>query len=164
MRDRRLTAREAATERFAASRVGAWLFLHVFHRIDARLLPLTRGRLSVAVGAPVGMLETVGARTGALRRTPLLYAADGDRLVLIASNCGGPRHPGWYHNVLARPDVHFVARDGVRRAYRAGVAVGAERARLWRLAADVYDGYTTYQRRTPARRIPVVVLAPADHG
>src|SRR6185436_9806599 len=86
MRDRRLTAREAATERFAASRVGAWLFLHVFHRIDARLLPLTRGRLSVAVGAPVGMLETVGARTGALRRTPLLYAADGDRLVLIASN------------------------------------------------------------------------------
>jgi len=44
------------------------------------------------------------------------------------------------------------------------VAEGAERARLWRLASDVYDGYTTYQRRTPARRIPVVVLAPADHG
>jgi len=58
MRDRRLTAREAATERFAASRVGAWLFLHVFHRIDARLLPLTRGRLSVAVGAPVSVSAT----------------------------------------------------------------------------------------------------------
>jgi len=121
-------------------------------------------------GVPAGAIARgrveprVPFEAAAASAVALLYAADGDRLVLIASNGGAPRHPGWYHNVLARPEVHFVARDGVRRAYRAGVADGAERARRWLLAADVYDGYTTYQRRTPARRILVVVLAPADHG
>jgi deazaflavin-dependent oxidoreductase (nitroreductase family) len=158
--DRRLSVREAATERLASSRAGAWLFVHAFHHIDKRLLPSTRGRLSVAVGAPVGMLESTGARSGQKRHTPLLYAADGDRLVLVASNGGAARHPAWFHNVRAHPDVHFLTRDGAQRAYRASVAGGAERARLWELAADLYAGYPAYQARIPAREIPVVVLEP----
>src|SRR5919202_937272 len=93
MRGRRLTPYEQAVERFVGTRAGAWLFLHACNPVDRRLLPLTRGRLSVAVGAPVGLLETVGARTGRPRRTPLLYLADGERVVLVASNGGSPRHP-----------------------------------------------------------------------
>ena len=160
VRNRRLHRGEEAVERCASSRVGAWLFLHVFHRIDTRLLALSRGRLSVAVGAPVGMLDAAGARSGRMRRTPLLYSADGDRVVLIASNGGAQRHPGWYHNVRANPDVAFLTRDGVRRACRASVAHGPERERLWLLATDVYNGYTAYQLRARPREIPVVVLEP----
>jgi hypothetical protein len=57
-RGRRLTAYEQIVERIAASRAGAWAFLHLFNPVDQRLLSLTRGRLSAAVGAPVGMLES----------------------------------------------------------------------------------------------------------
>ena len=81
-------------------------------------------------------------------------------MVLIASNGGAQRHPGWYHNVRANPDVHFLTRDGVRRACRASVAHGPERERLWLLATDVYNGYTAYQLRARPREIPVVVLEP----
>jgi hypothetical protein len=59
-RGRRVTPYEQAVERLAASRAGAWAFLHVFSRIDRRLVPLTHGGLSVAIGAPVGLLETRG--------------------------------------------------------------------------------------------------------
>jgi len=160
LRGRRLTRWEAAVERAAASRAGAWLFVHAFHRIDERLLPLSRGRLSVAVGAPVGILEVTGARSGRTRRVPLLYLADGDRVVVIASNGAAPRHPAWLHNVRSHPGVHFAGGDGVRRAYRARVAGGAERERLWLLACDLYAGYAAYQRRAPERAFPVVVLEP----
>lgn len=97
VRGRRLSGYERIVERFASSRAGARLFLNVCNPIDRRLLALTRGRLSLAIGAPVGMLDTTGARSGQPRRTPLLYLVDGDRVVLVASNGGSPRHPAWYH-------------------------------------------------------------------
>jgi deazaflavin-dependent oxidoreductase (nitroreductase family) len=160
-RGRRLTPYEQAVERLAASRAGGWTFVHVFNRIDRRLLPLTRGRLSVAVGAPVGVLETRGARTGRRRRVPVLYVLDGENVILVGSNVGSRSDPAWLHNVRARDEVRFLCRERGWRAYRARVATGAERDRCWALAIDLYAGYATYQARTGGREIPVVVLSPA---
>ena len=162
LRGRRLSFYEDTVERFAGSRAGAWLFLHALHPVDRRLLALTRGRLSLAVGAPVGLLETVGARSGCRRRTPLLYVADGDALVIVASNGGNARQPAWLHNLRAHPEVRFLTREHRWRSYRANVAAGSERAALWQLVNDLYAGYAIYQARAPERDFPVVVLTRMD--
>lgn len=162
LRGRKLTAYEAAVERFASSRTGAWLFLRVINPIDRRLLPLSRGRLALAVGAPVGLLQSVGAKTRQVRRTPLLYVRDPGEIVLVASNGGSPRHPAWLHNIIANPDVWFLtAEDGWRR-YHARIEYGDARASRWARARDLYAGYERYQQRVPRREIPVVVLEPTD--
>jgi deazaflavin-dependent oxidoreductase (nitroreductase family) len=160
LRSRRLTRYEQSVERFAASRAGAWLFVHAFNPVDRRLLPVTRGRLSLAVGAPVGLLHTVGARTGRPRRTPVVYLREGERVILVASNGGSARHPAWHHNARAHPDVRFLSRESGTRAYRARVATGDERVRLWSRMTDLYAGYAAYQQRAGARELPLVVLEP----
>lgn len=160
-RQRQLSRWDRALERVAASRPGGWFFVNVANRIDPPLLRLTRGRLSLAVGQPVLLLTTRGAKSGRVRRTPLLYATDGEDVVLIASNAGSVRHPAWYHNVRADPRVELQL-PGRRGAYVAREAAGAERERLWAKATDLYSGYDVYQRRAGAREIPVVVLSPAE--
>jgi deazaflavin-dependent oxidoreductase (nitroreductase family) len=137
------------------------MFLHVLSPLDRRLLPATRGRVAIAVGAPVGLLETRGARTGRIRRTPLLYALDGGDIVLVASNGGGERDPAWLHNIRAHEEVRFLARERGWGRYRARVAHGPERARAWELVTDLYAGYRDYQQRTGGREIPLVVLSAA---
>ena len=158
LRGRRLTAYEQLVERLVASRGGAWAFVHAFSAVDRRLLPLTRGRVSFAVGAPVGLLETTGARTGRVRRTPLLYLIDEDEILLVASNGGSDCDPAWLHNVRARGSVRLLTRERGWRAYRARVATGAERARRWALVTDLFAGYIRYEARASGREIPVVVL------
>jgi deazaflavin-dependent oxidoreductase (nitroreductase family) len=158
VRGRPLTSYEAAVERFAASRAGAWAFVRVFSPIDRRLLPITRGRVGMAIGAPVGVLETVGARSGRRRRTALLYVLDEDGVILVASNGGRAHDPGWLHNVRARSGVRFLTREHGWQRYTARVADGPERDRLWGRATDFYAGYRAYQARAGAREIPVVVL------
>jgi deazaflavin-dependent oxidoreductase (nitroreductase family) len=160
-RDRGL--RERAMTAFAASRPGGWLFVNVFNRIDPLLLRVTGGRLSVAVGSPVLLLTSTGARSGQRRQTPLLYATDGNRIVLVASKAGSPRHPAWYHNVMAHPRVEVLAPRRSGR-YRAREAQGEERERLWRQVNELYSGYDTYQGRAGERRIPVVVLEPDERS
>jgi deazaflavin-dependent oxidoreductase (nitroreductase family) len=159
-RGRRLTAYEQAAERFVTSRAGTWLFMNVYAHVDRRLMPLTRARLSLAPGAPVGVLETRGARSGSLRHSAMLFMAAQDAIVVVASNGGAARHPGWLHNVRADPDVRFLARGRGWRDYRAHVAAGAERERLWPLLCDLYAGYRAYAERAGARELPVVVLEP----
>ena len=159
LRGRRLSAYEQLVERAVASRVGAWAFVHLLSPVDGRLVPLTRGRVSLALGAPVGVLETTGARTGRLRRTPLLYLLDDERIVLVASNGGSDRDPAWLHNLQARPFVRFLSRECGWRDYRAHVAAGAERTRCWALVTDLFAGYERYQERSARRQIPLVVLA-----
>ncbi|MFQ5946362.1 MAG: nitroreductase family deazaflavin-dependent oxidoreductase [Anaerolineae bacterium] len=143
----------------ASSRPGTWLFLHVFPHIDRPLLRLSGGRLSLSLGQPILLLTTRGARTGQPRSSPLMYVADGERVALIASNGGRPRHPAWYHNLRANPEATLTLRGETRR-YRAREAAGAERQRLWAKAVGQYLGYATYQRRAGERPIPVMVLEP----
>ena len=158
-RRRQLSRWERSLENFARSRAGGWYFVNVAMRVDRVLLPLTRGRVSSAPGQQVLLLETVGAKSGQRRRTPLVYVTDGDRIVLIASKAGAKRHPSWFHNLRANPRVKVLA-PGRSGEYNAREAEGEERERLWREACDYYAGYDTYQDRAGSRRIPVVVLEP----
>ena len=148
-------------EQLASSRVGTWLFLNVLPHIDRPLLRLSRGYLSVSLGQPVILLETVGARTGAVRATPLMCLPLGDELALVASNGGGSRSPGWYFNLRKNPEATVTLR-GRRRQMLAREATGAERDELWKRAVTFYSGYRTYQERAGARRIPLLVLSPVE--
>jgi deazaflavin-dependent oxidoreductase (nitroreductase family) len=164
LRGRRLSAYEQWVERIAASRAGGWAFVHLFSAIDRRLVPLTAGRTGIAVGAPVGVLETTGARTGRRRLVPLLYLLDGDAVVLVASNVGLAAEPAWLRNVRACDRVRFLSREHGWRAYRARIAAGAERDRRWAAVTDLYAGYDVYQARTGGRELAVVVAEPVNAG
>jgi deazaflavin-dependent oxidoreductase (nitroreductase family) len=107
-------------------------------------------------GSTILLLTTKGRKTGEPTTTPLIYAKDGDRYVIVASQGGAPEHPGWYRNLSKDPNVELQVEDDVFPA-RARTAEGEERERLWRLANDVWRHYDEYQTRTE-RRIPVVVL------
>jgi F420H(2)-dependent quinone reductase len=161
VRRRQLNRVERALENFARSKVGGWYFLNVAMRVDRVLLPLTGGRISSAPGQQILLLETVGAKSGERRRTPLVYVKDDGHIVLIASKAGAKRHPAWLHNLRANPRVKVLA-PGLTGEYKAREAQGEERQRLWHEAVDYYAGYETYQERAGSRRIPVVVLEPAS--
>jgi deazaflavin-dependent oxidoreductase (nitroreductase family) len=145
--------------RFAQSRLGGLLFITVFPAIDKRVMPLTGGRVRVGIRQPILLLHARGAKTGRPRVTPLLYTPRGEDFVLIASKAGAERHPAWYHNLTAHPDVQIEV-DGSLMAVSAHEAEGVEREELWRLVNDNYAGYDVYQQRAGARRIPVMVLTP----
>lgn len=122
----------------------------------------TGGRLGARVPGGRGrmlLLDHVGARSGTLRTSPLLYVPDGENLVMVASKGGFPKNPAWFHNLRANP-VTYVQVDGEHRRVKARVATDAERPRLWDLAVAVWPGYENYRRRTD-REIPLVVLEPA---
>lgn len=107
-------------------------------------------------GAPTLLLTTRGRRSGSLRRTPLIYGRSGGDYVVVASVGGRPSNPGWFHNLLAEPDVTIQVMADEMPAH-ARVAEGEERERLWALMTGVWPAYDEYRART-AREIPVVVL------
>ena len=107
-------------------------------------------------GSTVLLLTTTGRRSGEPRTTPLIYAQDGARYVIVGSKGGAPEHPGWYRNLRKTPDVELQVGDEVFPA-RARTASGEERERLWRIANEVWPHYDEYARKTD-REIPVVVL------
>jgi len=107
-------------------------------------------------GSTVLLLTTTGRRSGEPRTTPLIYAEDGERYVIVASKGGAPEDPGWYRNLEKTPDVELQVGVEVFAA-RARTVSGEERERLWRTANEVWPHYDDYARRTD-REIPVVVL------
>jgi deazaflavin-dependent oxidoreductase (nitroreductase family) len=107
---------------------------------------------------PTLLLDHVGAKSGTKRTTPLTYIADDGDLVIVASKGGHPRHPAWFHNLRAHPDV-TVQVGSKRRPVRARIATPAERTRLWPKVVAAYGGYEGYQERTE-REIPLVILEP----
>jgi deazaflavin-dependent oxidoreductase (nitroreductase family) len=107
---------------------------------------------------PVVLLSTVGARTGLLRKTPLMRVTHRGVYAVVASAAGAERHPAWYANVLAHPGVAL--RDGaLDLTLVAREVTGAERSRWWSMACTVFPSYVEYQRRT-RRRIPLLLLEP----
>jgi deazaflavin-dependent oxidoreductase (nitroreductase family) len=111
-------------------------------------------------GMPVVILTSVGARTGKLRKTPLMRVEHGGRYAVVASLGGAPEHPVWYYNLLANPDVEL--QDGpVRQDMRAREVTGEEKAQWWERAVAAFPPYAGYQRKTE-REIPVLVLEPAE--
>jgi F420H(2)-dependent quinone reductase len=120
----------------------------------------TRGIVGHRVpgGAPMLLLDHVGAKSGTKRTSPLVYTEDGDDIVLVASKGGNPKNPAWYHNLKANPET-TVQVGSEKRPVRARVATDEERKRLWPKVVDTYSGYAGYQKRTE-RKIPLIVLEP----
>jgi deazaflavin-dependent oxidoreductase (nitroreductase family) len=108
------------------------------------------------LGFPTLLLTTRGRRSGKLRRTPLIYGQAGGRYLLVASNGGSPRHPGWFLNVTANPEVTVQVRDKTFAAW-ARVAGAEERRSLWPRMVAVFPRYAAYQAQTE-RELPVVVI------
>jgi len=142
----------------AATRLSRFVSRHVSWKLDPVLLRATRGRLATTLVFPTAVLETTGAKSGARRQNAIIYFHDGDRVTIVASNAGSPRHPSWYHNLRAHPDVIF---GGI--AMQASVVDDeAERHRLWQLADRVFPAFASYRRDAAKvnRSIPIVQLTP----
>jgi len=131
--------------------------MNLTHKV---VLKATGGRLGKQVfGMPAVQLHTTGRKSGQ-RRSVMLTAPihEPDRIVLIASKGGDDRHPDWYHNIVAQPDVE-VTEDGATRPMRARTASTEEKAEMWPTIVAAYKGYAGYQKRTE-RDIPVVICEP----
>jgi deazaflavin-dependent oxidoreductase (nitroreductase family) len=132
-------------------------FLNTIHR---SVFKATNGRvMGKFYGMPVVMLTTTGRKTGKERTTMLTSPLQEDgKIVIVASWGGDDRHPVWYLNLKANPDVG-VLMDGKSRTMRAHIATPEEKAELWPRVVASYKGYGQYQTKTD-RQIPLVVLEP----
>lgn len=111
---------------------------------------------------PIVLLTYRGARTGRIRKTPVMRVEDAGRYAAVASQGGAPTNPHWYGSLVAEPLVEL--QDGtVTRKYRAREVFGDEKADWWRRAVDAFPPYADYQRKTD-RQIPVFVLEPVDEN
>lgn len=109
-------------------------------------------------GRPIILLTSVGARSGKLRKTPLMRVEHDGEYAVVASKGGAPEHPVWYYNLVAHPLVEL--QDGpVKKDYLARIATGEERAAWWERAVATWPDYAAYATRTD-REIPVFVLTP----
>jgi len=108
-------------------------------------------------GVPALLLTTTGRRTGTRHRTALIYGRDGSDYVVVASTGGGPKHPAWFLNLSADPNVDVQVGAETFPAI-ARVTTGEERARLWAAMNEIWPSYAGYQKKTD-REIPVIVLS-----
>ncbi len=109
-------------------------------------------------GRPVILLTTVGAKTGKIRKTPLMRVEHNGEYAVVASLGGAPKNPVWYYNIVKHPHVEL--QDGtVNGEYEAREIFGDEKATWWERAVEVWPDYADYQRNTE-RQIPVFVLTP----
>ena len=126
---------------------------------NAAIYRATGGRIGGhELGIPLCLLTTTGRKSGLSRTSPLIFLADGARVVLVASQGGLPKHPMWFLNLRANPEVHVQIR-AEKRPMRARVADDAERTRLWPRLIAHNPRWATYQSWTD-RVIPVVICEP----
>jgi deazaflavin-dependent oxidoreductase (nitroreductase family) len=102
------------------------------------------------------ILTTMGRHSGEQRSTPLIYGQHGDDYLVVASQGGAPKHPGWYLNLSEDPDVDVQVK-GDRFPARARTATPEEKPELWKIMTEQWPAYDEYQQRTD-REIPLVVL------
>ena len=112
-------------------------------------------------GKPVVIVTTIGARSGKVRKTPLMRVEHDGAYAVVASMGGAPKHPVWYYNIVANPQVEL--QDGpAKHDYVAREVTGEEKATWWERAVEAWPDYAEYQKKTD-REIPVFVLERADH-
>ncbi|AKU15542.1 nitroreductase/quinone reductase family protein [Luteipulveratus mongoliensis] len=130
--------------------------------LDRAIQRRTGGRLTVIgrAGLPEMLLTTIGRKTGAERTVPLLYARDGERYIVIASNWGQPNHPAWSGNLRANPDA-TVTIAGRSTPVRAEQLTPTERERVWPAVVRVWPAYDTYAERA-GRELRVFALTTRD--
>jgi deazaflavin-dependent oxidoreductase (nitroreductase family) len=119
----------------------------------------TEGTTLLDTGLPVVIVTSLGAKSGKIRKTPLMRVEHNGSYALVASKGGAPTHPVWYHNLKSHPEVEI--QDGpTKRSYRVREIAGEERAAWWERAVAAFPNYADYQRSTD-REIPVFVAEPA---
>jgi len=169
---------------FSATRLGRFISSNLAWKLDPYLLRATRGRFGMGLVLPTALLETRGAKTGALRRNAVIYfhdkkqiknnesqnnenqvtdnetrtTIDENRVTIIASKAGAEQHPAWFHNLRANPDVTF----GGIPMHATVISDQAECDRIWALADRVFAPYATYRREAAKvnRTIPIIQLTP----
>jgi len=107
-------------------------------------------------GAPLLLLHSTGAKSGAERVSPMMYRTVGDSFAVFASKAGAPTNPAWFHNLLAAPDATIEVGTETL-AVRARLASGEERSSIWEQQKTAYPGFADYEKKTN-REIPVVIL------
>ncbi len=142
----------------ANTRLGRFMSVSFVWRLDPYLMRATRGRFGMGLVMPTALLETRGAKSGAVRRNVLIYFHDGDRITIVASKLGYETHPAWFHNLRSHPEVRF----GGIPMHATVVSGEAESQRLWKLADQVFAPYAAYRREAAKvnRTIPIVQLTP----
>ncbi|MCV7211710.1 nitroreductase family deazaflavin-dependent oxidoreductase [Mycolicibacterium canariasense] len=140
----------------------SWPIIGPLARGHAAIYRMTGGRLGERFPGvpPILLLDHVGARSGRLRTTPLVYMRDGDRYVLVAAKGGHPTNPAWFYNLRAHP--HATIQIGARRVQvAASEVIGEERQALWPRALAYTSHWRRYAKRVPpSRTIPLVLLQP----
>ena len=116
----------------------------------------TKGTTLKDTGLPVIIVTHRGRKTGAVRKTPLMKAMDGDSYILVASMGGAPKHPDWYHNLKEQPNVEIRDKTEVHSMRVREVVDSTEKQRLWTIAVAAYPPYREYQDKTD-RLIPVFI-------
>ena len=111
-------------------------------------------------GKPIILLTTIGAKTGKVRKTPLMRVEHDGQYAIVASLGGAPKNPVWYYNIQAHPRVELQDGD-VTREYEAREVTGDEKAVWWERAVEAWPDYAEYQTKTD-RQIPVFVLTPIN--
>jgi deazaflavin-dependent oxidoreductase (nitroreductase family) len=141
---------------FSSTRLGRFISANVVWKVDPYLLRATRGRVGMGLVLPTALLETLGAKSGTVRRNAVIYFHDEDRVTIIASKAGDEKHPAWFHNLRAHPDVTF----GGIPMQATVVGEEAECDRLWTLADRVFAPYATYRQEAAKanRTLPIIQL------
>jgi len=134
--------------------------IRIMSTLNVVAFRLSKGRLGGRFpgGAPVLLLTTIGRKSGERRTAPVLYLADGDRFVVVASKGGFSTHPLWYKNLESNPNVE-VEVGSERKKMMAKRASDVEKRVLWPKLVAMYRDFDDYQARTQ-REIPVVILSP----
>ena len=130
-------------------------------RKQAELYESTDGaKGNTIMGRPIIVLHTLGAKSGKIRKTPLMRVEHDGEYLVVASAGGAPNNPDWYHNIVDAPLVEL--QDGaVRKDYTPRELDGDERALWWDRAVEAYPPYAEYQTKTD-RLIPIFLLTPVD--
>ena len=121
----------------------------------------TAGLTLMDTGLPVIIVTNQGWKTGAIRKTPLMRVVDGKNYILVASQGGAPKHPFWYHNLKADPNVEIRDKTEVFAMRVREVGDPVERQRLWKIAVEAFPPYQEYQDKTE-RVIPIFVAEPLE--
>lgn len=157
--ERHTSAFNRVMTKFVRSRSGKFLAQRVAARTDPWLMRVSGGKVSWGMFAvPSATLISTGAKSGQRRTAQISYFHDGNDVIAVASNFGGDKHPGWYHNLVAHPECELGG-EGFRAAE---VTDPDEYQRLYSLAERSYPGYGDYRAATEAigRHIPVLRLSP----
>lgn len=143
------------------SGAGDFFLLHIAPVVDGALIARTNGRVSATGIGRVGLVTTIGAKSGQPHTNPLVLIDDGDGLIATGSHYGLPTHPGWSYNLLAHPacEVLFM---GLRRTYCAELLEGDARDAAWKTALDFYPGFARYELQAAPREIRLFRLRPTS--